>query len=439
MRFMRFTTAVGSGVAALLAASAASAQPFECDNKFGQCGTPEMSGGGGGGAVLIANTDVGDTYQNADDYDNDGIEDSFDNCPRANNLDQADADGDGFGDRCDNCATTSNLDQLNRDGDVLGDVCDDDIDGDEIPNGADNCPMMPNPFAAAGVQPDLDGDGQGDACDDDIDGDGLLNLGDDCPLNPDPSASATQTCFPDADGDGISEIAFETFSPDVCPGVFDPEQADLDGDGVGDACDPDIDADGIRNVSDNCAELGNGDQLDADRDGLGDACDPRFCYVPFGSQANCLDPTADFAVFVPDMLMEPGIAYHLPVFANREDGLFSYTWAVVEAPTGSSATVTNARGELSTPTDFEFAYAGAAARFSPDVEGYYQLRLTVTAEVDEVTGEVGKTTSYLVDVYGEAGSSAGSGTCSAGGSGASNLLWVGLVVLGLAFGRRRRR
>ena len=59
----------------------AHAQGFECDNNFGECGTPEQSGGGGGGkgSVLIANTDLGDTYQHADDYDDDGIEDPSDN------------------------------------------------------------------------------------------------------------------------------------------------------------------------------------------------------------------------------------------------------------------------------------------------------------------------------------------------------------------------
>ena len=52
--------------------------PLECDNNYGECGTPEMSGGGnagGGGAILINNTDLGDTYQSADDYDDDGVED----------------------------------------------------------------------------------------------------------------------------------------------------------------------------------------------------------------------------------------------------------------------------------------------------------------------------------------------------------------------------
>ena len=85
-------------------------QSYECDNNFGDCGTPEQSGGGkgGGGSVLISNTDLGDTYQSADDYDNDGIEDPSDNCMRVSNYDQVDRDGDGRGDACDNCLTAWN-------------------------------------------------------------------------------------------------------------------------------------------------------------------------------------------------------------------------------------------------------------------------------------------------------------------------------------------
>ena len=68
-------------------------QSYECDNNFGDCGTPNQSGGGGG-SVLIANTDLGDTYQYADDYDDDGIEDPSDNCLRIGNPDQLDRDAD---------------------------------------------------------------------------------------------------------------------------------------------------------------------------------------------------------------------------------------------------------------------------------------------------------------------------------------------------------
>lgn len=120
------------------------AQSFECDNNFSDCGTPEQSGGGGGGkgSVLIANTDLGDSYQNADDYDDDGIEDPSDNCMRAYNPQQLDSDADTIGDMCDNCIGTWNLYQDDADVDGIGDACDDDIDGDGTLNSADECPYQ---------------------------------------------------------------------------------------------------------------------------------------------------------------------------------------------------------------------------------------------------------------------------------------------------------
>ena len=179
------------------------ATPFECDNNFGACGTPEMSGGGGsagGGSILIANTDLGDTYQHADDFDDDGIEDPQDNCPRVRNIDQIDQDGDGLGDLCDNCLDINNPLQFDKDGNGEGDVCDIDLDGDLIQNTLDNCPEISNPFVD-GLQPDLDKDGLGDACDDDLDGDGIPSLQDSCPLiaNADLSEQSTEACFPDLD------------------------------------------------------------------------------------------------------------------------------------------------------------------------------------------------------------------------------------------------
>jgi hypothetical protein len=71
----------------------------------------------------------------------------------------------------------------------------------------------------------------------------------------------------DSDGDGTPD---ET---DNCPSVENPDQSDLDADGIGDVCDPDDDGDGVDDEIDNCPKTANPDQLDVDGDGVGDLCD----------------------------------------------------------------------------------------------------------------------------------------------------------------------
>jgi hypothetical protein len=61
------------------------------------------------------------------------------------------------------------------------------------------------------------------------------------------------------DGDGIC------WPQDNCPSVSNPSQVDSDGDGLGDACDPDDDNDGIPDTTDQC------DTTDEDFDGVQDA------------------------------------------------------------------------------------------------------------------------------------------------------------------------
>ncbi|WP_201345452.1 S8 family serine peptidase [Thiohalobacter sp. COW1] len=72
---------------------------------------------------------------------------------------------------------------------------------------------------------------------------------------------------PDTDADTVLDDL------DNCPDAHNPDQADRDGDGIGDACDSDRDGDGIDNGSDNCPDTANAGQLDQDGDGIGDACD----------------------------------------------------------------------------------------------------------------------------------------------------------------------
>ena len=74
-------------------------------------------------------------------------------------------------------------------------------------------------------------------------------------------------CDPDDDNDGLAD------GDDNCRLTPNPAQTDTDGDGAGDACDPDDDNDGVADGADNCPLTANSDQADWDGDGYGDACD----------------------------------------------------------------------------------------------------------------------------------------------------------------------
>ncbi len=74
-------------------------------------------------------------------------------------------------------------------------------------------------------------------------------------------------CIGDADADGICA------TEDNCPDDPNPDQADQDGDNVGDVCDEDVDGDGVGNISDNCPTTPNSEQVDTDTDGEGNVCD----------------------------------------------------------------------------------------------------------------------------------------------------------------------
>jgi len=71
----------------------------------------------------------------------------------------------------------------------------------------------------------------------------------------------------DGDCDGADDVV------DNCPVKWNPTQADNDGDGLGNRCDPDKDGDLVANDVDNCRKDSNAGQADSDGDGAGDACD----------------------------------------------------------------------------------------------------------------------------------------------------------------------
>ncbi len=76
-------------------------------------------------------------------------------------------------------------------------------------------------------------------------------------------------CIVDSDGDGIADEV------DNCPDTANADQADADGDLVGDICDDtpngDDDNDGVDNAVDVCP--GSDDTIDTDQDGAPDGCD----------------------------------------------------------------------------------------------------------------------------------------------------------------------
>ena len=158
----------------------------------------------------------------AADEDGDGVPDGDDNCPTVPNPGQEDADGTGAGDAC----ASGEADTADRDGDGVPDP--DDACPDEF--WTDGCPAL------AVTAPDQDHDGVADAKDP-------------CP---DVTVPGGFGC-PDEDGDRIAD------DDDNCPTVPN-NQADADGDGIGNACDatprgPDHDGDGIGALDDSCPTI----------------------------------------------------------------------------------------------------------------------------------------------------------------------------------------
>lgn len=108
----------------------------------------------------------------------------------------------------------------------------------------------------------------------DSDGDFILDKNDNCPFDWNRSQSDIDgdgigdSCDPDNDADCILD------SVDPIPGNASQDMTDVDEDGIPDRCDTDNDNDEYLDTQDNCDFTPNPDQFDTDGDGLGDACDP---------------------------------------------------------------------------------------------------------------------------------------------------------------------
>jgi hypothetical protein len=139
----------------------------------------------------------------------------------------------------------------------------------------------------------------------DRDGDGVLDGVDNCPAIPNlDQADANGDRIGDAcqglddDRDGVND------GFDNCPGVFNPDQADFDRDTFGDACDADDDNDGVADAQDNCPIVANTDQADDDRDGLGNACDATF---NAGTLVDLIEENSSGAITVLRAVNPPGV------------------------------------------------------------------------------------------------------------------------------------
>ena len=187
------------------------------------------------------------------DADNDGASDDEEQAAGTDPID-SDSDDDGVIDGSDNCGLVSNGDQGNVDEDAMGDFCDDDSDNDDLSDDRES-ELLTNPRDADsdddglndGREVDTDGT---DPLDPDSDDDGRVDGVDRFPKN--------ITEWEDTDNDGVGDNA------DNCDTTPNADQANMDGDSMGDACDSDDDGDGVSDVIEN--RIGS-NPLNADTDG----------------------------------------------------------------------------------------------------------------------------------------------------------------------------
>lgn len=200
----------------------------------------------------------------------------------------ADTDYDSIPDSRDNCPFAANADQEDEDGDGVGDACDPDIDGDGILNNADNCPYVSNNDQAESVIA-----GIGQACYDpnaDQDEDGIKDQWDNCPFvknGPDGDDKSTELgtqWLNVGSGNGEYRDNGSSWVEDLVNGTH--IQKNTNGNIRGDACDPDIDGDGVPNAADNCPVISNANQVDGDGNGVGDACERIYVSQASGSDSN---------------------------------------------------------------------------------------------------------------------------------------------------------
>lgn len=270
------------------------------------------------------------------DWDNDGVLNSVDNCILTPNADQKDEDvwycilgmtlcfwkGDGIGDNCDNCPHLLNPDQKDSDKDDVGDACDNCnpiyVDSEQCITARQtmSCSICWNDIVPPGSPPCYSDDWFCKYCCDnstrnctangiaqfDEDNDGVGNACDACPSTPSyieanifgcpPCYDTSIGIFLDKTGsvypDGVPFNALHDHCLDKTHLEFYYCDIDLQAQSdkltctnqfgsksicYNDACRMDKDGDGIPDETDNCPEVSNVSQADSDNDWIGDACD----------------------------------------------------------------------------------------------------------------------------------------------------------------------
>lgn len=160
-----------------------------------------------------------------------------------------------------------------------------------------------------------------------------------------PSSGCHYSAPTDTDEDGVCDPV------DLCPYVADPEQLDLDQDGLGDACDADRDGDGWPNGQDNCPDVWNPQQFDEDGDGLGDECDQNAEPQPeFDPDVVSSDTASDLAQELADHLVDDlpaDIGQELPSDTAADSDQDALTGDENTADTADAADVADALADMS--------------------------------------------------------------------------------------------